>query len=76
MQEQALGAGDLGDLGKDEQEELGIPLHFAHQPLEAVRLGFAERNPVRLTISAARTNLVLVIPRTVRPSGIPAATVF
>ncbi len=34
-----------------------------------------ERVSGRLTISAARTNVVLLIRRTVRPSGIPASMV-
>ncbi len=35
-----------------------------------------ERVSCRLTISAARTNVVLLIRRTVRPSGIPVAVVY
>ncbi len=38
--------------------------------------GSPERVSCRLTISAARTDVVLLIRRTVRPSGIPSAVVW
>jgi len=48
---------------------------LASAPLEATLPGFSWRNSGRLTVSAARTNVMLLIRRIVRPSGIPAAVV-
>ena len=44
---------------------------IASAPLRATLPGFVERNPCRLTVSAASASVTLIILRVADPSGIP-----